>query len=153
MIIDDKLMKFVVFQKRTIFEVRQKCIKLDYTEDYIDEIIDYLEENDYLNDRKYVEKYIKNIMRLKLSSIYEMKVGLLKKGVAEEYVSDYIRKNIEELTDFEYESAKKLIYKKAMQVNDIDKVKKYMISKGYSYDSINEGIDNFNNLKDNVTKD
>ena len=153
MIIDDKLMKYVVFQKRTVFEVRQKCIKLDYTEDYIDEIIDYLEENDYLNDKKYVEKYIKNIMRLKSCSMYEIKVSLLKKGVAEEYISDYMNQNIEELTDFEYESAKKLIYKKAIQVQDIDKVKKYMISKGYSFDSINEGIDNFNNLKDNNSRD
>ncbi|MBQ9280170.1 MAG: regulatory protein RecX [Clostridia bacterium] len=149
MIIDDKLMKFVVFQKRTVYEVRQKCLKLGYAEEYIDEIIDYLEENEYLNDKKFVEKYIKNIMRLKISSIYEMKVGLLKKGVPEDYISDYINSNQEELIDFEYESAKKLVQKKTRQVEELEKIKKYMLSKGYSYDSINEGIDNFNNLKDN----
>ena len=153
MIIDDKLMKFVVFQKRTVYEVQQKCLKLGYAEELIDEIVDYLKENDYLNDKRYVEKYIKNIMRLKVSSIYEMKIGLLKKGVLEDDILEYISSNKEELIDFEYESAKKSVIKKMRQVNDIEKVKKYLAAKGYSYDSIHEGIDNFNNLADNGVMD
>lgn len=152
MIIDDKLMKFVVFQKRATEEVREKCKKLNYTEEYIEEIIEYLTENGYLNDKKYVEKYISNVMRLKSSSIYELKIGLLKKGVNEDIIEEYINLNREEILDYEYESAKKVLVKKMRQINDIDKVKKYMMSRGYSYDSIKEGIDNYQKLEDNDSR-
>ena len=101
MIIDDKLMKYVIFKKRTEKEVRQKCQKLQYTEDYIDEVIEYLMGNSYINDKVYVEKYIQNIMRLKTSSIFEMKMDLLRRGVEEDYIEDYISKNLEDLEDFE----------------------------------------------------
>lgn len=153
MIIDDKLMKYVVFQKRTVAEVRGKCNKLGYTEEYTDEIIAYLQENAYLNDEKYVEKYIQNVMRLKPASIYEMKIGLLKKGVKDEIIERYMNTNYEELLDFEYESAKKTVLKKYKQVEDFEKVKNYLKSKGYSYDSIKEGIDNCNHLIDNSNRE
>ena len=69
MILEDKFMKYVVFKKRTENEVRQKCKLLNYEEDVIDEIIDYLKENEYINDKVYVERYIENVKRLKKCSI------------------------------------------------------------------------------------
>ncbi len=141
MIVDDKLMKYVIFKKRTEKEVRQKCQKLQYTEEYIEEIIEYLSENDYINNKKYVEKYIQNTMRLKTASIYEIKIDLLRRGVEEEYIEDYIYKNIEELEEYEKESAQKLAKKKSTN-SEIEKIKKYLMSKGYKYDSISMAIDN-----------
>ena len=148
MIIDDKLMKYFIFKKRTEKEVRQKCQKLQYTEDYIDEVIEYLMGNSYINDKVYVEKYIQNIMRLKTSSIFEMKMDLLRRGVEEDYIEDYISKNLEDLEDFEKQSAIKLAIKKSSN-SEIDKVKKYLMSKGYKYDSISLAIDNLKEMTDN----
>lgn len=149
MIIDDKLMRYVVFKKRTEEEIRQKCSRLQYNEEYIDEIIEYLKENEYINDKIYVEKSIKNTMRLKKASIFEMKIDLIKRGVEEEYIEDYINKNEEELKEFEKESAKKIAVKKIGQGAEIEKIKKYLRGKGYTYTSIIEAIDNLNNLTDN----
>lgn len=148
MIIDDKLMKYVIFKKRTEKEVKQKCQKLQYTDEYIDEIIEYLSENNYINDKVYVEKYIQNVMRLKTSSIFEMKIDLLRRGVEEDYIESYINKNIEELETFEKESAIKLA-KKKISNSEVEKVKKYLLSKGYKYDSISLAIDNLNEMTDN----
>ena len=64
MILDDKLVSYVLYKKRTISEVREKCRKLGFTEEYIDEIIEYLVENGYLDDEKYVMKYILEIIKL-----------------------------------------------------------------------------------------
>ena len=69
MILEDKLVKYVVFKKRTVNEVRQKCKTLKYEEETIEEIIEYLIENGYLNDENYVERYIQNVMKLKNCSI------------------------------------------------------------------------------------
>ena len=68
MILDDKLVSYVLYKKRTISEVREKCRKLGFTEEYIDEIIEYLVENGYLDDEKYVMKYILEIIKLKKKS-------------------------------------------------------------------------------------
>ena len=60
MIIDDKIMYYVLYKKRTESEVRKKCTTLNYENDYIDEILDYLKEAGYVND----EIYIKNILKI-----------------------------------------------------------------------------------------
>ena len=148
MIIDDKLMKYVVFKKRTEKEVRQKCERLEYTEEYIDEIIEYLSENKYIDDIIYVEKHIKNIMALKNSSVYEMRIDLLKRGVPQEYIDAYMNTHIEELNDFENESARKLVIKKSKNM-EIEKIKRHLMSKGYSYANIADAIDNLEVLNDN----
>ena len=148
MIIDDKLMKYVVFKKRTEKEVRQKCERLEYTEEYIDEIIEYLSENKYIDDVIYVEKHIKNIMALKKSSVYEMRIDLLKRGVPQEYIDAYMNTHIEELNDFENESARKLVIKKSKNM-EIEKIKRHLMSKGYSYANIADAIDNLEVLNDN----
>ena len=149
MIIDDKLMKYVVFKKRTEEEVRQKCKRLEYTEDYIDEIIEYLTENEYINDKIYVEKYINSLMKLKKASIYEIKIDLLRRGVNEKYIEDYIGNNQEILIDFELESARKIVAKKLQLGEDVEKIKKHLMGKRYSYSTISEAIDNLDNLTDN----
>lgn len=148
MIIDDKLMKYVVFKKRTEMEIRQKCKRLEYTDNYIEEIVEYLKENEYINDERYVEKYINNLMRLKKASVYEIKIDLIKRGVNDEYIDNYVSMHSDELYEFEKDSAKKIVMKK-LKTEDIDKVKRYLKNKGYSYDSINEAIDNFEQLSDN----
>ncbi len=148
MIIDDKLMKYVVFKRRTEKEVRQKCERLEYTEEYIDEVIEYLSENKYIDDVIYVEKHIKNIMALKNSSVYEMRVDLLKRGVPQEYIDAYMNTHMEELNDFENESARKLAIKKSKSM-EIEKIKRHLMGKGYSYANIADAIDNLELLNDN----
>lgn len=140
MIIDDKLMKYVVFKKRTEMEIRQKCKKLEYTDEYIEEVIQYLTENEYINDSRYVEKYINNILKLKKSSIFEMKMDLLRRGVKEEYIDNYIELHRTELEKFENDSARKIVEKR-IQTTEIEKIKRYLRGKGYSYTSITDAID------------
>lgn len=149
MIVDDKLMKYVIFKKRTEKEVRQKCQKLQYTEEYIEEVIEYLTGNNYINDKIYVEKYIQNTIRLKTSSIYEMKIDLLRRGVDEDYIEEYINENNIELEEYEEESAIKLAKKKSGNT-EIEKIKKYLLTKGYKYNSISQAIDNLKEMKDNI---
>ncbi len=148
MIIDDKLMKFVIFKKRTEKEVRQKCTKLEYTEEYIEEIIKYLTENKYIDDEIYVEKYIHDVIALKKSSVFEIRMDLIRRGVPEEYIDAYINAHMKELNDFENESARKLAIKKSKN-QDFEKLKRYLISKGYTYSNIFDAIDNLNHMDDN----
>lgn len=50
-----KVLKYVLYKKRTKYEVKQKFQK-DIPEDLLDEIIENLEENEYLSDEIYIRK-------------------------------------------------------------------------------------------------
>lgn len=148
MIIDSKLMKYVIFKKRTENEVRKKCEILNYNEDYTDEVINYLKDANYINDELYVSKYIKNVMNLKRSSITEIKIDLLKRGVKEEIIENEILKNYEELNSFELNSAINLAVKK-YKIYETEKIRKYLFNKGYTFNNISKAIDNLKSMNDN----
>lgn len=145
MILDDKLMKYVLFKKRTEKEVINKCNMLKYEESQIDEIIEYLKENDYINDEFYVDRYIKNIMKLKETSIKDIKIDLIRRGIEEDLIEKYIT---DDVYNYEEESALKLALKKSKNF-EIEKVKKYLINKGFSYSNVSKAIDNLKDLEDN----
>lgn len=145
MIIDDKLMKYVLFKKRTENEVKQKCKTLNYDEEQIDEIIEYLKENKYVDDEIYISKYINNIMRLKNCSINEIKIDLMRRGISDDLIERYIT---EELEEFEKSSAQILAQKK-IKTMEKEKVKRYLLNKGFSYSNVAKAIDNCDVLEDN----
>ena len=147
MIVDDKIISYVLYQMRTVAEVRRKCQKLKFEEDYIDETIDYLIEAGYLNDEKYAQKYVENVLRIKKASANEIKVGLMRKGVSEDIIDKYV--DVPEVHEFEEACCIELAQKKYKVTPDILKVKKFLLGKGYSYDAVAKSIDNLPNLEDN----
>lgn len=146
MIIDTKLMKYVIFKKRTEYEVREKCKGYDYSSDYIDEIIDYLKEAEYINDTVYVQKYINDVLKLKKASVAEVKVDLMKRGIKEEYIDSEM---MESLYEHERSSAEYLAQKKYRAGDEVEKIKRYLNAKGYSYNNISNAIDKLEDLDDN----
>ena len=146
MILDDKLMKYVLFQRRTVQEVRAKCKLLGFSDEYIEEIIAYLIENRYLDDELYAMKYILNIIKLKKKSIQEIRFDLLKKGIDEQIIEKYIT---EDLKRFEFKSATELAKKKYKACEDILKVKKYLMGKGYPREVVNKVIDSLKEISNN----
>ena len=147
MIVDDKIMGYVLYKMRTINEVRQKCKRLKLSEDYTDDVINYLVEAGYLDDKNYAQKYVENVMRLKNSSRSEIKTDLMRRGVDSDIIDDVI--DNEEVYEFENTSCDILAEKKFKTTDDILKVKKYLLSKGYSYDAVSKAIDNLPRKDDN----
>lgn len=147
MIIEDKLVRYVLFKKRTENEVRNKCTQLKYDEEYTDEVIEYLKEAGYLNDKVYVEKYINNVKKLKHASANEIRIDLMRKGVDSDLI-DYGLSD-DSINEFELESAIYLVNKKIKSGEDIEKVRKYLLNKGYTYSNVSKAIDNFENIDDN----
>ena len=110
MIIEDKLMRYVLYKKRTVNEVRNKCKSLKYEENYIEDAIVYLEEAGYINDKIYVEKYINTVQKLKHMSRNEIRIDLMRKGVEDDLIDRAIQSD--ELEEFEFYSAEYLLKKK-----------------------------------------
>jgi len=147
MIVDDKIMHYVLYKKRTENEVRKKCSMLKYDDTQTEEIISYLREAEYINDNVYIKKYINDVKKLKHMSVNQVKNDLIRRGVDSNLLDSSMIE--EELCDFELESAEYLVNKKIKLGEDIEKIKRFLLNKGYSYSNVSKAIDNLENMEDN----
>lgn len=129
-----KILKYIVYKRRTEQEVRQK-FQNEFDEEMFEDIIDYLKEAKYIDDKEYIEKIINNFKILKNLSNKELKYKLIAKGLDRDLIEDYFYENKEELNEYERQSARNIYYKKQKEM-DYEEIKQYLLKKGYSYDNI-----------------
>lgn len=81
----------------------------------LDEVIEELKENGYINDDNYIERAISEFINLKNLSLKEIKYKLLAKGLNKDLVDDYFYNNSEKMEEYEINSAKNIIIKKVVE--------------------------------------
>ena len=133
-----KVLKYVLYKKRTENEVREKF--QDEDQDKLDDVIKILIENNYINDKDYIERSILEYKNLKNLSIKEINYKLLQKGVNKKILDNYIYENREMLLEFEINSAKNIFVKKQKNM-ELQEIKEYLYKKGYMSESINIAYD------------
>lgn len=129
-----KVVKYIMYKKRTENEVREK-FKNEIEQDLLEDIIEYCKEAKYIDDIEYIKKAINNFLILKKLSIVELNYKLLVKGLNRNLIEDYIYENKEELNQYEINSAKNIINKKRKDLEPIE-IKKYLMKKGYKQENI-----------------
>ena len=134
-----QVLKYILYQKRCEKEVRTK-FKNKIDENMLEDIIEYLKEAGYINDKEYIESKIENFKLLKNLSIREISYKLLTKGVNRRQLEDYIDNNIESLNEYETKSAYNIIQKK-INSSEIDEIKNYLYKKGYKTENIEKALD------------
>ncbi|MBP3255106.1 MAG: RecX family transcriptional regulator [Clostridia bacterium] len=133
-----KVLKYVMYNKRTIQEIKLK-FKNQVDENMLEDIIEELKENGYISDENYVKRAVNEFMALKNLSVKEIKYKLGTKGISNNLIEDYIAENREELEEYEQQSADNIALKKSVNMDEME-IKQYLIKKGYSEDSIKEAI-------------
>ena len=124
-----KVFKYITYKKRTEQEVRNK-FKGQIEEQMLEDIIEYFKEAKYLDDYEFVEKQVREYMKLKTMSITEIKYKLLTKGIDKNIIENYISKNEEELEEYEKKCIEKIKLKKAGTMEE-QELKQYLYRKGY----------------------
>ena len=128
-----KVLKYVLYKKRSEAEVRRKFA--DANDEMLDEVIQNLSENGYINDDSYIEKAVQEFMRLKNMSIKEIEYKLLSKGINKDKIENYIFENREALLEYEQKSAKHIFIKK-QTIMEEDNIIQYLKKKGYLSETI-----------------
>ena len=136
-----KVLKYIIYKKRSEQEIRNKFSKT-IGENMLEDIIEYLKEAGYINDKEFIEKTINNFKLLKNLSIKEMKYKLLAKGLNKDDIEDYFYENKEELEEYEIKSAGNIIYKKSDSMEQ-EEIRQYLLKKGYKIDNINIALEEF----------
>ena len=132
--------KFVSYKIRTIYEVERKLHE-DFEPDIIREIIEFLTQNGYLNDKLFAEKFILEKMKLGNLSIKAIEYELYERGISRHIVD-------EKLMKLEYNEsiyAKNLLEKRLRESekNNLKKIKEYLYRKGFSISTINQIINEY----------
>ena len=134
-----KVLRYILYKKRTEQEVRTKFQK-DIEENMLEDIIEYLKEAGYINDKEYIEKTVNNFMVLKNMSIKEIKYKLMSKGLNKNDIEDYVYEKKEELEEYEMKSARNIIYKKSATMEQ-EEIVQFLLKKGYKKDNINNAME------------
>ena len=124
-----KVLKYILYKKRSEAEIRKKFSGI-MDENLLEDIIEYLKEAGYINDKEFIEKTVNNIIALKSLSIKEIKYKLMSKGLDKNDIEDYISENREKLEEYEKKSAENITNKKSSSMEP-DEIKQYLLKKGF----------------------
>lgn len=128
-----KVLKYVLYKKRTEAEIKQKFF--DIPEEQLDDVIQDLKTNGYINDNAYIERAVNEFRNLKNMSIKEIQYKLMAKGIKKDDIDNYICNNKEELLDYEINSAKNIFTKKQTTMEE-EEIEMYLRKKGFLSETI-----------------
>ena len=133
-----KIVKYILYKKRSEQEIRNKFAS-SVDENLLEDIIQYLKEAKYINDKEFIDRTVNNFMILKNLSIKEIKYKLMAIGLSKSDIEDYMYENRDKLEQYEIRSASNIKYKKESSMQP-DEIKQYLLKKGYKLESINSAI-------------
>jgi regulatory protein len=116
----------------SIFEIRKKLTNREFSPEEVESVIDKLIGLDFLNDRRYVENFIKSQKNLKPIGELKLKEKLFVKGIPADLIKEYLPKDQEEEL---IEAAINYLSRKR-ETTSIDKLLQYLGRRGFRYDLI-----------------
>lgn len=133
-----RVLKYVLYKKRSKYEVKNKFYN-NIEDQMLNDIIQELEKNGYIDDNNYIERSINEFMALNNLSMKEVRYKLMAKGISNNLIEDYFNKNQEEMKNYEIRSAKKIILKKQNLMKE-DEIIQFLLKKGYITSNIRQAI-------------
>lgn len=134
-----KVLKYIMYKKRTEQEIRRKFLNIE-DQDMLEDVIENLKEIGYIDDENYIERAVAEFMNLNNLSIKELKYKLMAKGIKTNVMDNYFDNHIEELEEYEINSAKNIIIKKQINMEEQQLIQ-HLLKKGYKMDSIKQAIE------------
>ena len=130
-----KVLKYIVYKKRTEKEVRQKFSSSSVDQNLLDDVIENLKENGYINDESYIQRAMNEFLAINTLSLKEIRNKLYAKGIERDIIDTYFSNNEEQLEEYEIACAKKIAIKKQTQMEQID-IENFLYRKGYMKESV-----------------
>ena len=95
-IIIEKIQSFCLYQERCVKEVKNKLFSLKVSSKSTNDIIEYLIDNDYLNEERYTKMFIQGKLRIKKWGRIKLKYELRLKAVDIKIINKHINQIKEE---------------------------------------------------------
>ena len=139
----DSALRIIERSYKTEKEVRDKLSLKGYEDNAINKSIEFLKEYNFINDINYTKAFIKD--KLNSTGSNKIKYTLIQKGISKELIEEELSNlNEENEKQVAIDLAKKkflIIRKRETDNYKISgKLYRYLLSKGYGYDVVNEVI-------------
>ena len=139
----NKAFKLLSYRERTIKEIKDRLAKKDYNEDVILKVVDFLLENDYLNEERFAEMWIRSRKKHHPRGRKLIYKELKQKGVDQKIINSALNQYLnrqDELEMAEY-LKDKWLRRRTEEDSSSYKLKNYLANKGFNYDLIYEITD------------
>ncbi len=138
-----KMLHYCDYQDRCKKEIFAKLDTLELDADDKDFIVDFLQDEGFINDERYCRSFVKGKLNLKKWGVNKIKLSLITKGIDREIIDEV-------LSEIDQNSYKdeliKLIENKKINESDPYKRKakliRYAVGKGYSLSMVMEVLNN-----------
>tara|TARA_B100000900_G_scaffold62684_1_gene48213 strand:- start:1896 stop:2363 length:468 start_codon:yes stop_codon:yes gene_type:complete len=113
-IIIEKIQSYCLYQERCVREVKNKLFSLKVSSKSANDIIEYLIDNDYLNEERYSQMFVQGKLRIKKWGRIKLRYELKLKGINTKIIDNKINQISEEeyLNYFDQFSTNKIKYLK-----------------------------------------
>ena len=134
-----KILHYCDYQDRCKKEIFAKLNSYELAEDDKNFIVEFLQDEGYINDERYCRSYVKSKLNLKKWGVNKIKISLIAKGIDRDII-DAVVSEIDQ--DSYREELIKLLENKKINESDPYKRKakliRYAVSKGYSINDVME---------------
>ncbi len=138
-----KILHYCDYQDRCKKEIFAKLNTFELAADDKDFIVEFLQDEGYINDERYCRSYVKSKLNLKKWGVNKIKLSLIAKGVDRDII-DAVVSEIDQ--DSYKEELVKLLENKKINESDPYKRKakliRYAVGKGYSLSMVMEVLGN-----------
>lgn len=137
-----KILHYCNYQERCKKEIYAKLSSFELNNDDMNFIVEFLQEEGFINDERYCRSYVKSKLNLKKWGVNKIRLSLFEKGINKEIIDNVIS----EIDKDSYkEELLNLLKNKKIDETDPYKRKakliRYAVSKGYSLNEVMETVD------------
>ena len=141
----NNILKFIGYRSRSEKEIIDRLRKKKIDEKMISEIMAKLQEWKFIDDIAFAKQWIESRVVNRHKSIRLVRLELLKKGIKKEII-DSLFENFSKESDVA--SIEAIIRKKIKRLNiqdrnDLQKLSRYLLGKGFDWETVKEAINKF----------
>ena len=136
----EKAMRYCSYQERCVLDLEKRFEAWNVKKSDWDKLLDYLINEDFLNEARYIEAYVRGKFFIKKWGRAKIKMGLAQKRLQGKLIADVMNNEIEE-EDY-LKTITELIKRKKELIDDEDifkirdKVYRFMLSRGFESDLV-----------------
>lgn len=137
-----KILHYCNYQERCKKEIYAKLSSFELNNDDMNFIVEFLQEEGFINDERYCRSYVKSKLNLKKWGVNKIRLSLFEKGINKEIIDNVIS----EIDKDSYkEELLNLLKNKKIEETDPYKRKakliRYAVSKGYFLNEVMECVE------------
>jgi regulatory protein len=123
--------RLLTYRDRTEYEINKKLKEKGFEPNIINEVIEHLRENDFINDQKYVKRFIAESKFCSRAKIWGKLRNL---GIKNSMIENALD---EAGPDFEYQAALSLVLKKInLTEESMSKIVSYLKNRGFCHNTV-----------------